>query len=104
MKVSELANELGTTSKEILEIIKKNDPSAKLFAATKLTEAQENAVRGSLSAKNPLRLVRKPVRKERRLRQKQRKRAARLLSQRQQSRKTKSQRRERRMGRHLRRS
>ena len=43
MKVSELANELGTTSKEILEIIKKNDPSAKLFAATKLTEAQENA-------------------------------------------------------------
>ena len=51
MKVSELANELGTTSKEILEIIKKNDPSAKLFAATKLTEAQENAVRGSLSAK-----------------------------------------------------
>ena len=51
MKVSELANELGTTSKEILEIIKKNDPSAKMFAATKLTDSQESAVRGALAGK-----------------------------------------------------
>ena len=51
MKVSELANELGTTSKEILEIIKQKDPAAKMFAASKVTDAQEAAVRGALSGK-----------------------------------------------------
>ena len=32
MRVSELANELGKTSKEVLDIIKQKDSSASLFA------------------------------------------------------------------------
>ena len=31
MKVSELANELGKTSKEVLDIVKQTDPSASLY-------------------------------------------------------------------------
>ena len=34
MRVSELANELGKTSKEVLDIIKQKDSSASLFAAS----------------------------------------------------------------------
>ncbi|MFQ9702457.1 MAG: hypothetical protein ACLR0U_09610 [Enterocloster clostridioformis] len=45
MRVSELANELGKTSKEILEIIKTKDKSAVLYAASNVTKDQENIVR-----------------------------------------------------------
>ena len=48
MRVSELANELGKTSKEILEIIKTKDKSAVLYAASNVTKDQENIVRLSL--------------------------------------------------------
>ncbi len=51
MRVSELANELGKTSKEILEIIKQKDPSASIFAASKVTQEQEAAVRGAVAPK-----------------------------------------------------
>lgn len=37
MRVSELANELGKTSKEILEIIKTKDKAAVLYAASNVT-------------------------------------------------------------------
>ena len=39
MRVSELANELGKTSKEILEIIKTKDKAAVLYAASNVTKA-----------------------------------------------------------------
>ena len=45
MRVSELANELGKTSKEILEIIKSKDKSAVLYAASNVTKEQEGIVR-----------------------------------------------------------
>lgn len=45
MRVSELANELGKTSKEILEIIKTKDKAAVLYAASNVTKDQENIVR-----------------------------------------------------------
>ena len=48
MRVSELANELGKTSKEILEIIKGKDNASALYAASNVTRDQENAVRASL--------------------------------------------------------
>ena len=51
MRVSELANELGKTSKEILEIIKTKDKAAVLYAASNVTKDQENIVRNSLSPK-----------------------------------------------------
>uniref|UniRef100_UPI00356B5099 translation initiation factor IF-2 n=1 Tax=Enterocloster aldenensis TaxID=358742 RepID=UPI00356B5099 len=51
MRVSELANELGKTSKEILEIIKQKDNAAALYAASNVTRDQENIVRNSLSPK-----------------------------------------------------
>ena len=41
MKVSELANELGKTSKEVLDIVKQKDQSAALFAASSLSGDQE---------------------------------------------------------------
>ena len=51
MRVSELANELGKTSKEILEIIKQKDKAAVLYAASNVSKEQENIVRSSLSPK-----------------------------------------------------
>ncbi|MCC3387599.1 translation initiation factor IF-2 [Enterocloster citroniae] len=51
MRVSELANELGKTSKEILEIIKQKDTAAALYAASNVTREQENIVRSSVNHK-----------------------------------------------------
>ena len=51
MRVSELANELGKTSKEILEIIKTKDKSAVLYAASNVTRDQENIVRSFANPK-----------------------------------------------------
>ena len=51
MRVSELANELGKTSKEILEIIKTKDKSAVLYAASNVTKDQENIVRSFANPK-----------------------------------------------------
>ena len=51
MRVSELANELGKTSKEIIEIIKQKDNSAALYAASNVTREQENIVRSSAAQK-----------------------------------------------------
>ena len=45
MKVSELANELGKTSKEVLDIVKQKDQSASLFAASSLSGDQEAKIR-----------------------------------------------------------
>ena len=41
MRVSELANELGKTSKEVLDIIKQKDSSVSLFAASSVSKDQE---------------------------------------------------------------
>ena len=49
MRVNELANELGKTSKQILELIKQSDPSSSMYAVSKVTPEQENAVRRALS-------------------------------------------------------
>ena len=51
MRVSELANELGKTSKEVLDIIKQKDSSAALFAASSVSKDQENRVRNAVSQK-----------------------------------------------------
>ena len=51
MRVSELANELGKTSKEVLDIIKQKDSSASLFAASSVSKDQENMVRNAVSQK-----------------------------------------------------
>ena len=51
MKVSELANELGKTSKEVLDIVKQTDQSAALFAASSLSGDQEAMVRAAVSQK-----------------------------------------------------
>ena len=51
MKVSELANELGKTSKEVLDIVKQKDQSAALFAASSLSGDQEAMVRAAVSQK-----------------------------------------------------
>ena len=51
MRVSELANELGKTSKEVLDIIKQKDSSASLFAASSVSKDQENMVRNAASQK-----------------------------------------------------
>ena len=51
MRVSELANELGRTSKEIIEIIKKKEGAAALYAASSVTKEQESAVRSAFAAK-----------------------------------------------------
>ena len=51
MKVSELANELGKTSKEVLDIVKQKDQSASLFAASSLSGDQEAMVRAAVSQK-----------------------------------------------------
>ena len=51
MRVSELANELGKTSKEILEIIKTKDKAAVLYAASNVTKDQENIVRSFANPK-----------------------------------------------------
>ena len=51
MRVSELANELGKTSKEVLDIIKQKDSSAALFAASSVSKDQENMVRNAVSQK-----------------------------------------------------
>lgn len=59
MRVSELANELGKTSKEILEIIKTKDKAAVLYAASNVTKDQENIVR---SFANPKREANPPHR------------------------------------------
>ena len=55
MRVSELANELGKTSKEILEIIKTKDKSAVLYAASNVTKDQENIVRSFANPKRDAR-------------------------------------------------
>ena len=55
MRVSELANELGKTSKEILEIIKTKDKSAVLYAASNVTRDQENIVRSFANPKRDAR-------------------------------------------------
>ncbi len=51
MRVSELANELGKTSKEVLDIIKQKDSSASLFAASSVSKDQENMVRNAVGQK-----------------------------------------------------
>ncbi len=51
MRVNELANELGKTSKQILELIKQADPSASMYAVSKVTADQEAAVRRAISPK-----------------------------------------------------
>ena len=51
MRVSELANELGRTSKEIIEIIKKKEGAAALYAASSMTKEQEEAARSAFSGK-----------------------------------------------------
>ena len=51
MKVNELANELGKTSKQILEMIKQADPSAKMFSVSPMTADQEAAVRNAAAGK-----------------------------------------------------
>ena len=51
MKVSELANELGKTSKEVLDIVKQKDQSASLFAASSLSGDQEAMVRAAVNQK-----------------------------------------------------
>ena len=51
MRVSELANELGKTSKEVLDIIKQKDSSAAFFAASSVSKDQENMVRNAVSQK-----------------------------------------------------
>ena len=51
MRVNELANELGKTSKQILELIKQADPSASMYAVSKVTADQEAAVRRAVSPK-----------------------------------------------------
>ncbi len=51
MRVNELANELGKTSKQILELIKQADPSSSMYAVSKVTPDQESAVRRALSPK-----------------------------------------------------
>ena len=51
MRVSELANELGKTSKEVLDIVKQKDQSAALFAASSLSGDQEAMVRAAVSQK-----------------------------------------------------
>ena len=53
MRVSELANELGKTSKEVLDIIKQKDSSAALFAASdsSVSKDQETMVRNAVSQK-----------------------------------------------------
>ena len=48
---SELANELGKTSKEVLDIVKQKDQSASLFAASSLSGDQEAMVRAAVSQK-----------------------------------------------------
>ena len=49
MRVNELANELGKTSKQILELIKQSDPSSSMHAVSKVTPEQESAVRRALT-------------------------------------------------------
>ena len=49
--LSELANELGKTSKEVLDIIKQKDSSASLFAASSVSKDQETMVRNAVSQK-----------------------------------------------------
>ena len=49
MRVNELANELGKTSKQILELIKQSDPSSSMYAVSKVTPEQESAVRRALT-------------------------------------------------------
>ena len=51
MRVSELANELGKTSKEVLDIIKQKDSSVSLFAASSVSKDQETMVRNAVSQK-----------------------------------------------------
>ena len=51
MRVSELANELGKTSKEVLDIVKQKDQSASLFAASSLSGDQEAMVRAAVNQK-----------------------------------------------------
>ena len=51
MKVSELANELGRTSKEIIEVIKKKEGTGALYAASTMTKEQESAARSAFAAK-----------------------------------------------------
>ena len=51
MRVSELANELGKPSKEVLDIIKQKDSSASLFAASSVSKDQETMVRNAVSQK-----------------------------------------------------
>ncbi len=51
MRVSELANELGKTSKEVLDIIKQKDSSASLFAASSVSKDQETMVRNAVGQK-----------------------------------------------------
>ena len=51
MRVSELANELGKSSKEVLDIVKQKDQSASLFAASSLSGDQEAMVRAAVNQK-----------------------------------------------------
>ncbi|MFQ8719820.1 MAG: translation initiation factor IF-2 [Enterocloster sp.] len=52
MKVSELANELGKSSKEILDVIKQKDNhGGELYASSSVSKAQEDIVRNSFNPK-----------------------------------------------------
>lgn len=64
MKVSELANELGKTSKEVLDIVKQKDQSASLFAASSLSGDQEAMVRAAVSQKRKLQRLLKTVQRQ----------------------------------------
>ena len=60
MRVNELANELGKTSKQILELIKQSDPSSSMYAVSKVTPEQENRryAERSRPGRRPLRFIR----------------------------------------------
>ena len=51
MRVSELANDLGKTSKEILEVIKRGDAKASLYAASNVSKEQEAMVRAAFASR-----------------------------------------------------
>jgi len=57
MRVSELANDLGKTSKEILEVIKRGDAKASLYAASNVSKEQEDMVRAAFASKKAASVV-----------------------------------------------
>ena len=50
MRVSELANDLGRTSKEVLEMIKSKNPGGSLYAASNVSKEQEAMVRAAFAS------------------------------------------------------